>query len=1410
MNTKPWGGMNLPINLFESNIDKQEAADRKKQEQEQEKADAESERDAYNKKFKPELSDPAWSHANESRLEESPDSALAGDTILLTAKSKDIVAGAAVRCFIRDFAASAPWLTERKLSARVGNDDSVQVEWVVDKNENDTENPEFKFWFESRNADSTIEASTAQTPILPGKAQSIEYIEIPDVQYNSGSALPLPGESWELAGILATVAAHAKETAPSSLLVCGHASDSDKGICSALDISKWRSIAIKALLANDEAAWLDVAHDFSCSKDIQQFLVAASTLWGKDCHPGDVNGVIGPESKTAIRNYKKLFNSSLKGNLPDSDAIDDAFLRSMVALYRDVILDQYKQATGETSLPDVAWAHDGKGIYACGTSFKPEGDAASKSGGRVEIFFITDAAKAVITDPPDPKTAPSSKELSIFGTGFTRTLLAPVQGSLSKKMSVAFIEIADIHFHHNCALPCLDSKGELIGLLAQAFEYAKKYPDRECIVEGHADTSGDPEYNLAISKRRAESIKALLGGDISLWNGVVEANGAHHKIETEDYQATLKALAEKYSWPCDPGDVDNENGPKTEAGVKGFQTEYNKRFTKDLKVDGAIGLKTWEAIGLTIRSLLEDHLKNNLKLDPIPTITYGYPDGNGIYPCGESCPIENAGDKNYKSAENRRVELVFYNKGEAEPAIPPAAGREIGLTKDPVSEKEWGKSVVGAKVSGPIDLKIISMEDHFAPGKEKITIKYDISGAGGDDITLDVLGDQYPNNPVYTILLTAEQKADGNHTLEWDGISNCKEGLLKDTYINPLFSPYTVKIYRDDASAATQKCNVLYHSISLSMGSYTADNKEPDKSTEQIKWTQYKLNTLGYFAGPVDGVKNDQTIRSIKRYTHAMPGMNEIDDETNADLQSNLEKGNRKRTWLEGGTLPEKGKKARLFLDHDYYYETFPEFGAPNGAGDKDKVKLDPIEFPLEATILLIGKDDKDGTGKGIDAPEAIGPVEIKWTVIDPLEDLTLIPLPSAKKPERPSPARTYVQNALAAKGQVQNNADARDNCATGNNGFRGTNKDYFVIGDNLPPFQSRNDSDDVFSTVHCDKTDDPNKIGRTGIIVRTSHVAGDNFSLSASLSFDALSNKDALIKLHEDFSKKKVADSLSKELGGMTLWRRHSVAMIVTWPDSKRSVTWAEVQDAYKAAHIEVVAQPQTVSIETLFTAADQTEYETLSKNMHPAWSAGEKTGTKFNKGCMYSTPLPQQGNLDPDDYKALLRQKIEYFYSPNDGYAFITKVAYLIRKAAKRTVSSGAVVLLGDWISSVKVKHHFLFIPYHEDYQPSMTCLGLGKGVAIIDNRMNEEQDRFLMAHELGHCHFLLHHQTKNGVSDNPVQHDTNDKNCIMCYPWGITSRPGLKWSKNDGTEATFCGKCLLKLRGWAIANGDLPAAS
>jgi peptidoglycan hydrolase-like protein with peptidoglycan-binding domain len=264
-----------------------------------------------------------------------------------------------------------------------------------------------------------------------------------------------------------------------------------------------------------------------------------------------------------------------------------------------------------------------------------------------------------------------------------------------------FVELHDALFHHNCALPSLDPEGILIDSLVAAFKFASENADREVIIEGHADKSGDPNYNLTISKRRAEAIKALVDNDESLWKSVVSSNGSDHKIETEDYQQPLKSLATKFSWPCDPGEVDNKKGPKTEEAVRKYQTRFNQTFPdkEQLGVDGDFGPKSWGSLFFVLRDLLEKGLKS-AGLESSAALTYGYPEGNGIYPCGECCSL--TGQE--RSAEDRRVELVFYKKEDPTPAIAPAANREIGATKDPVSEKEWRKQKIAPFKGDPLPI----------------------------------------------------------------------------------------------------------------------------------------------------------------------------------------------------------------------------------------------------------------------------------------------------------------------------------------------------------------------------------------------------------------------------------------------------------------------------------------------------------------------------------------------------------------------------------------------------------------------------------------------------------------------------------------------------------------------------------
>jgi len=135
---------------------------------------------------------------------------------------------------------------------------------------------------------------------------------------------------------------------------------------------------------------------------------------------------------------------------------------------------------------------------------------------------------------------------------------------------------------------------------------------------------------------------------------------------------------------------------------------------------------------------LEQALKC-LSLDPAPAPTYGYPDGKGIHPCGESCPATDL----ERSEDDRRVELVFYERGKWSPAVPPAAGKKVEKKTDPVSEKKWEKKEAKTAVPPPeeekLTLKITSPEK--TPHKQYVNLAQDEKDQGPElKIGADVAG----------------------------------------------------------------------------------------------------------------------------------------------------------------------------------------------------------------------------------------------------------------------------------------------------------------------------------------------------------------------------------------------------------------------------------------------------------------------------------------------------------------------------------------------------------------------------------------------------------------------------------------------------------------------------------------------
>ncbi len=272
---------------------------------------------------------------------------------------------------------------------------------------------------------------------------------------------------------------------------------------------------------------------------------------------------------------------------------------------------------------------------------------------------------------------------------------APERGKIPVNTARAvcdFVEIPDVQFHHNSALPALDSKGALIGSLVSALSFAHENPDKEVVLFGHSDSSGDSSYNYDLSQFRAEAVKAILDDDEDLWLDCVD-----FASKVEDFQRICASLASGFGWNCDPGGVDNQYGPKTEQGLKGFQTEYNTRYNGELAVDGKIGPKIWGAMFRLIRDMVVEGFARKTGEQLPPMLTYGHK-GEGVYPCGESIAIEDAQKDNYRTAENRRVEIMFFDKGEC-PTLKPAADKAKVTKKEAVvyDERRFERKVVAAE-----------------------------------------------------------------------------------------------------------------------------------------------------------------------------------------------------------------------------------------------------------------------------------------------------------------------------------------------------------------------------------------------------------------------------------------------------------------------------------------------------------------------------------------------------------------------------------------------------------------------------------------------------------------------------------------------------------------------------------------
>jgi len=295
------------------------------------------------------------------------------------------------------------------------------------------------------------------------------------------------------------------------------------------------------------------------------------------------------------------------------------------------------------------------------------------------------------TLPINPPSGGAFKEgafkyaLTVTPQGAAAVASQPAAVTVQRKDKKAIlIEVEDAHFRFDSAVflpePSSDTGADapppetVVGLdtLKTIYLRAKEFPEEKVLIAGHTDTTGPDAYNAGLSEKRAGSVEALLRGD-----GDAFAKISQGKHQAKDVQQILSWAARTRQWDCDPGGIDGQIGKDTNAALRSFKKHYDADFEGALKDDAKIDVPFWRAVFDLYLADLGQRLDVDVSgLAGFRSALKWVDEAKRCVGCGESWPIEEAGKKNFRSATNRRVEVLFFEPGD-EPRLDchPAPGK---------------------------------------------------------------------------------------------------------------------------------------------------------------------------------------------------------------------------------------------------------------------------------------------------------------------------------------------------------------------------------------------------------------------------------------------------------------------------------------------------------------------------------------------------------------------------------------------------------------------------------------------------------------------------------------------------------------------------------------------------------------
>ena len=205
-----------------------------------------------------------------------------------------------------------------------------------------------------------------------------------------------------------------------------------------------------------------------------------------------------------------------------------------------------------------------------------------------------------------------------------------------------------------------DPRGQRDGLAvaAAAMAFSQLHPERFLLVAGHTDSVGSKSYNLELSEKRAANVLLYLQGEQDKWAAHCDEHFAR-----ADFKRVHLWAATMLGWDCDPGPLNEAWNGHTKAARDVFRRNCEEELGVTLEHNVEQNPGDWSAI----YGLYERHLAKVLrvKVEELTQIREGfkYTDPAAIG-CGEAWPVDALGVDEHASADNRRVDLLFFDEDE--------------------------------------------------------------------------------------------------------------------------------------------------------------------------------------------------------------------------------------------------------------------------------------------------------------------------------------------------------------------------------------------------------------------------------------------------------------------------------------------------------------------------------------------------------------------------------------------------------------------------------------------------------------------------------------------------------------------------------------------------------------------------